>query len=114
MVGRLAYAGYPSQKDRLVELFQQLDAFIPGVFYKNPDDFIEAVVSTCNFYIHGTKKSIFLDHVQQAVAVRGLELSVILLLIKNLGFSSALVEHGLLKTRLWRRWALFKGQYLPF
>jgi hypothetical protein len=114
IMGRLAYTGYPSQKDRLIELFSELEAFMPALFYKNPHDFVEAVICTRNYYIHGTKKKVFLDIIQQAVAVRGLELAIVLLLLKNLGFSSNLVNHGLVKTNLWKRWALNKGTYLPY
>lgn len=114
ILGRLAYTGYPSQKDRLIELFKELDGYIPNLFYVDPTDFIQAIVLTRNFYIHGTKNQIFLDLVQQYAAVRGLELSVILLFLKDLGFTNGQVNHGLAKTNLWRRWSFAKAHYLTY
>lgn len=115
IVNRLAYTGNPSQRTRLRELFLELEQYVPGVFYQNPDDFVRCIVDTRNSYIHGGTPDFdtLLNIIEQTAAVEGLKLAILALFLRFLGFpADKSVLLALQRCKEFGAWHHLSNQYL--
>lgn len=89
----LNFLNKPSQRMRMEELFCVVQTYLP--LFDDDDEipnFINCVVKTRNYHIHGGKKPKCLLNVwEETIAAEVLKLANLLLLLKFLGFSSSAV-----------------------
>lgn len=111
---RLAKTGYPSQKERLKQLFSILNEYCPRTFYEDPSDFATCIVDTRNFYIHGSmpEKDTFLNVLEQTAAVEGLKLAILLLFLRQLNLPADRVRRGILSNIAYRNWRSLQPRFL--
>ncbi|MBY0360163.1 MAG: hypothetical protein K2W82_19325 [Candidatus Obscuribacterales bacterium] len=114
LCNRLARTGYPSQSNRLCELFSILNEYIPGIYYDDPKDFVTCLVDTRNFYIHGNLpyRNTFLDGFEQVAAVEGLKLAILLLFLRLLEFPADTIKRRLHTNREYRIWSYLSSEDL--